>query len=83
MTELLIASDPDPASSLAYLVRVPLGDGLVLRTSGTWPRTKAVCCHPVPLDVWSDVEDVLERDRLAATGDVLEPSPAGAPLRAR
>ena len=61
MTELLIASNPDPDSRLAYLMRVPLGEGLVLRTSGTWPRTKALYCHPVPLEVWSDVEDVVER----------------------
>jgi hypothetical protein len=39
--ELLIATNPDPDSTLAYLLRVPFGDGIVLRTAGTWPRTKA------------------------------------------
>jgi hypothetical protein len=38
--ELFIAHNPDPDSTLPYLLRVPLGVGLVFRTSGTWPRTK-------------------------------------------
>jgi hypothetical protein len=60
MQELLIASNPDPASRLRYLVRVPLGDGIVLRTSGTWPRTKALYCHPVSTDEWPDEPDIVE-----------------------
>src|SRR6266508_1934777 len=36
-----------PDSSLPYLIGVPLGDGLVFRARDTWPRTKAVYCHPV------------------------------------
>jgi hypothetical protein len=39
VAELLIAHNPDPESSLKYLLRIPLGAGLVFRTSGTWPRT--------------------------------------------
>ncbi len=46
--ELLIATNPDADSTLAYLLRVPLGEGIVLRTAGTWPRTKALYCYPVP-----------------------------------
>ena len=42
MQELLIATNPEPDSTLAYLLRVPLGEGIVLRTAGTWPRTKAL-----------------------------------------
>ena len=45
--ELLIAHNPDPDSTLPFLLRVPLGVGLVFRTSGTWPRTKALYCYPV------------------------------------
>lgn len=60
MTELLVATNPDPDSSLAYLLRVPLGDGIVLRTSGTWPRTKALYCYPVPADDWPEVPDLVE-----------------------
>jgi hypothetical protein len=61
MSELLIATNPDPGSSLGYLMRVPLGQGVVLRTSGTWPRTKALYCHPVPADEWPETPDVVER----------------------
>jgi hypothetical protein len=61
MTELLIATNPDPDSRLPYLVFVPLGDGVVLRTSGTWPRTKALYCHKVELDEWPGEPDIVER----------------------
>ena len=64
MEELLIATNPDPESRLGYLLRVPLGGGLVLRTSGTWPRTKALYCHPVPAEEWPESPDVVERVRL-------------------
>lgn len=40
--ELLVALNPAPDSKLAYLVRLPLNGGMVFRTSGTWPRTKAL-----------------------------------------
>jgi ERCC4 domain/Lsr2 len=66
MTELLIAANPDPQSSLAYLMRVPLGRGLVLRTSGTWPRTKALYCYPVPPEEWPEAPDIVERVPLRA-----------------
>ena len=42
---LLIVRNPDPESSLPYLVRIPLGDGIVLRTRETWPRTSKIYCH--------------------------------------
>lgn len=42
---LLIARNPDPDSSLPYLVRIPLGEGIVLRTRETWPRASKVYCH--------------------------------------
>jgi hypothetical protein len=61
MPELLIATNPDPESTLAYLIRVPLGDGIVLRTGGTWPRTKALFCYPVALDEWPAEPDIIER----------------------
>lgn len=61
MKELLIATNPDPDSALSYLLRVPLGEGIVLRTAGTWPRTKALYCYPVPADEWPDDPDIVER----------------------
>jgi hypothetical protein len=56
---LLIARNPDPDSSLPYLVRIPLGDGIVLRTKDTWPRTSKVYCyrHDAP---WDDAAEVVE-----------------------
>lgn len=59
--ELLIAANPDEASSLAYLLFVPLGEGIVLRTAGTWPRTKALYCYPVPAGDWPADPDIVER----------------------
>lgn len=59
--ELLIARNPDPDSRLGYLLRVPIGGGLLFRTSGTWPRTTALYCHPMPLPEWPEEPEVVER----------------------
>jgi ERCC4-type nuclease len=59
--ELLIAANPDPESRLPYLLRLPLAGGIVLRTSGTWPRTTALYCFPVPAEEWPDDPDIVER----------------------
>lgn len=58
--ELLVAVNPNPDSKLAYLVRLPLNGGMVFRTSGTWPRTKALYCHPVGLEEWPDEPEIVE-----------------------
>jgi hypothetical protein len=62
--ELLIAVNSDPDSRLPYLLRVPLAGGMVFRTSGTWPRTTALYCYPVPADQWPEGPDIVERVRL-------------------
>ncbi len=59
--DLLIARNPDPDSTLPYLLRVPLGPGLVFRTKGTWPRTSALYCHPVPPGDWPAEPELVER----------------------
>lgn len=59
--ELLIANNPDPDSRLPYLLWLPLGDGLVFRTKGTWPRTAALYCHPVPVEDWPAEPDLVEQ----------------------
>ncbi len=64
--ELLIAHNPEPESKLPYLLRLPLGDGLVFRTKGTWPRTSALYCHPVPVTEWPDQPEIVERVLLRA-----------------
>ena len=57
----MIARNPDPDSTLPYLLRLPLGDGLLFWTKGTWPRTSALYCHPVPATEWPADPDVVER----------------------
>ncbi len=59
--ELVIAVNPDPDSSLKYLMWVPLGEGRVYRTSDTWPRTKALFCYPVDRSEWPADPEVVER----------------------
>ncbi len=61
MLELLIARNPSPDSRLGFLLLLPLGSGMVFRTSDTWPRTKALYCHPVSLDDWPTDPEVVER----------------------
>jgi hypothetical protein len=58
--ELLVARNPDPESSLPYLLRLPSGR-LVFRTKGTWPRTAALYCHPVGLEEWPEQPEIVER----------------------
>ena len=57
----MILADPDGESSLRYLLRLPIGGGLVFRTAGTWPRTKALFCFPMPPEAWPDEGEVVER----------------------
>jgi hypothetical protein len=64
--ELLIARNPDPDSSLPFLLRLPIGGGLVFRTKETWPRTSALYCHPVPAEEWPEPPDIVERVPLRA-----------------
>jgi len=58
---LRIARNPAADSRLPYLLHVPLAGGLVFRTSGTWPRTNALYCHPVPADEWPAQPQIVEQ----------------------
>ncbi len=62
--ELLIARNPDPDSRLPFLLWLPLAGGMVFRTSGTWPRTSAVYCYPVPAGEWPEAPEIVERASL-------------------
>lgn len=64
--ELMIARNPDPDSSLPYLLWVPIDGGLVFRTKGTWPRTSALYCHPVDRAEWPTQPEIVERVQLRA-----------------
>lgn len=55
----LVARNPDTASTLPYLVRLPLGQGLVLRAKNPWPRTAKVYCHRAD-DAWPDEPDLVD-----------------------
>ncbi|MEL4356691.1 MULTISPECIES: ERCC4 domain-containing protein [unclassified Luteococcus] len=55
--EMRIARNPEQDTSLPYLVWLPLGDGLVLKTNETWPRTGKLYCHPAP---WPQDPEILE-----------------------
>jgi hypothetical protein len=58
--DLVIARNPDPGSSLPYLVRLPIGEhGVLLKVRDTWPRTAKVYCHPAT--EWPDEPEVVER----------------------
>jgi hypothetical protein len=54
----LVARNPEPDSTLPYLVRLPLGRGQVLKAGDDWPRTAKVYCHRA--DGWSDSVEVLQ-----------------------
>lgn len=53
-----VARNPDAASSLPYLLWVPVGDGLVLKARDVWPRTAKVYCHRA--EGWPDDADLVE-----------------------
>lgn len=60
MEELVIARNPDPESSLPYLLRIPLPSGpVVLKARETWPRTAKVFCHPS--EDWPADPEIVER----------------------
>ena len=57
--DFLIARNPDQGTSLPYLVRIPLGEGIVLKTKDVWPRTSKLYCHRT--DEWPRDADIVER----------------------
>ncbi|KLI05607.1 hypothetical protein ACT17_26145 [Mycolicibacterium conceptionense] len=62
MAEMVIALNPDEGSRLPYLLRIPQpGGDLLFRTSGTWPRAKALYCHPASLSEWPTDAEIVER----------------------
>jgi len=58
--EFIVARNPDPDSSLPFLIRLPLGPaGVVLKARDSWPRTAKVFCHPST--EWPADAEILER----------------------
>ena len=58
--DLLVARNPDPGSSLPYLIRIPLGPaGIVVKARETWPKASKVYCHRA--DGWPEDAEIVER----------------------
>lgn len=58
--DFLIARNPDPESSLPYLLRVPVGQaGIVLKARDTWPRTTKIYCHRA--EQWPSEPEIVQR----------------------
>jgi hypothetical protein len=54
-----VARNPDPESTLPYLISLPLPSGeLVLKARDVWPRTAKVYCHRA--DEWPDEPEIVQ-----------------------
>ncbi|MEO5851928.1 MAG: hypothetical protein ABIQ15_05395, partial [Nocardioides sp.] len=60
--DFVIARNAEPGSTLPYLLRIPLGDGIILKAKDTWPRTGKVYCHRV--EEWPADAEIIERVRV-------------------
>lgn len=54
----LIARNPDPESTLPYLLRVPIAGGIAFKARERWPATARVYCHRI--DEWPRGAEVVE-----------------------
>lgn len=63
VAEFLIARNPDPDSTLPFLLRLPLDGGLVLRSKATWPTTARVFCYEAG-DDWPADSEIVERHEI-------------------
>ncbi|HOB05503.1 MAG TPA: hypothetical protein PKM36_09570 [Propionibacteriaceae bacterium] len=58
MADVLVARNRE-GTSLPYLIRVPLSDGIVLKARETWPCTTKVYCHRA--EGWPADAEIVER----------------------
>lgn len=56
----VVARNPDAASTLPYLLSVPVDGGLLLKAKDSWPRATRVYCHALEED-WPDGAEVIEQ----------------------
>ncbi len=55
-----VATNPEPDSTLPFLIRLPLTTGeLVLKARDSWPRTAKVYCHRA--ERWPEEPQIIER----------------------
>jgi hypothetical protein len=57
--DFVVARNPEPGSTLPYILRIPLGDGILLKSRETWPRTAKVYCHR--FEGWPADAEIVER----------------------
>jgi len=58
--DFVIARNPEPGSTLPYLLRIPLpGSPVVLKAKDTWPRTSKIYCHRA--ESWPEEPEIVER----------------------
>ncbi len=57
--DFVIARNPDGDSTLPYVLRIPVGDGVVLKSREMWPRTAKVYCHRV--EEWPADAEIVQR----------------------
>lgn len=57
--DFVIARNPEEGSTLPYILRIPLGDGVLLKSKETWPRTAKVYCHR--FEEWPEDAEIVER----------------------
>jgi hypothetical protein len=60
----LVAHNPEEDSKLPYILRLPIGGGLVLKARDTWPRASRIYCHPYA-DRWPADAAVIEETPVA------------------
>jgi hypothetical protein len=55
----VVARNPDPESTLPYLLQLPVSGGLLLlKSRDTWPRTNKIYCHRA--EDWPDGAQIVE-----------------------
>ena len=82
MGELLIAVNPDPDSRLPYLLRLPLGNGMVFRTSGPGRARRRCIATRSSLGDGPDDPDMVERTPIRSCTRRARGSRRGAGLHA-
>jgi hypothetical protein len=55
----VVVSNPQEDSRLPYLIRLPLGAGLVLKARAPWPATSRVYCHRFE-DPWPEGAEIVD-----------------------
>ena len=55
----VVARNPDPDSTLPYLLRLPVDGGIELKAREPWPATARVYCHPLE-EGWPQAAEVVE-----------------------